>query len=154
MYLLVVGGRLRRRLLTTAVFVLMFAVPVLAYAGYNAAGRGQFELTTRGPASLYARVATVADCSTLALPAYERQLCPAQMHVTPKKGSLIDGYFFKVRATTITGLPRGVSTDEAMRDFSLRVITQQPADVARAVGGDILHGFSWNKTRQIGRAHV
>lgn len=154
-YLLVVDGRLRRRLATAGAFVLAFALPLTAYAGYNALGRGAFELTSRGPESLYARAAMVADCDTLSLPAYERQLCPRQMDVEPLKGSMSDAYFFRAHAMTMRPEPPpGISKDEALRDFSMRVIRGQPVDVARAIGGDFLRGFTWQKTRRPGELPI
>jgi 4-amino-4-deoxy-L-arabinose transferase-like glycosyltransferase len=133
---LVVATRSWRRLAALAV---SFAIPVAAYLGWFDASHGQWGFTTFSGAFLYGRVADFADCTGLALPAYEKPLCPTQ----PAAQRVADFYTWNPASPQWTfTVPPGKSRDKVVADFSLRILRHQPVAYAQAVGRDLLYGFS------------
>jgi hypothetical protein len=144
LYLLLAGGRWRRRLALTGVVAVGFLVPVAGYAGHYAVRTGGGPgLSHAGGAALYGRVATVADCARLDLPDSERDLCP-KVPVELRPGP---DYWAHNPASPLFAVqpPAGMSDDRFLRDFSLRVIRQQPADFAGSVFGDAARVLSWGR---------
>lgn len=139
----------RRRLTVALVHVLAFAVPLVGYASYHAHVHDEFTIPTGESARrVYARMATVADCDTLRMPAYERVLCPPPGEIVPKpKASTISAYTFGDPVDQLVP-PPGMTVDEVLNDFSARVVRQQPLDVVQAVGGTFVRPFTaWTRTR-------
>ena len=151
------GGRFAQRAALVAVLAGTWALAVGAYGLYNHARTGSFAISSRsGPRRLYARVAPFADCHGLALPSYERPLCPRPGLVAPRDGSLIEGYTFDLSSPAwhVT-VPPGQTAGEVLSDFSKRVILHQPWAFARAVGGDFLRPFvHWTRSRGPGELPV
>lgn len=140
-YLLLVGGVWRHRLANVAVCAVAFAAPLLGYAGWHAAAGGGYQLTYQTSYVLYARVAPLVDCTTLRMPAYERPLCPDRpVEQRPNE----DWYFWESPMRSYEP-PAGMDKQQVLRDFALRVVRQQPAAVAEAVGWDYLKSFAWQK---------
>lgn len=140
-YLLLVGGPWRHRLANVAVCALAFAAPLLGYAGWHAAAGGGYQLTYQTDYVLYARVAPLVDCAALGMPAYERPLCPDRpVEQRPNE----DWYFWESPMRSYEP-PPGMDKEEVLRDFAFRVVRQQPAAVAKAVGWDYLKSFAWQK---------
>ena len=139
LYLLVAvrpGGRLLTRL---AALTGCFLVPVAGYLGWFDASHGQWNFTTFSGAFLYGRVADFASCQGLALPAYEKPLCPAQ----PPAQRNADFYTWNPQSPQWTFQPpAGMSRDAVVRDFSLRILRHQPLAYAEAVARDFGYGFS------------
>jgi 4-amino-4-deoxy-L-arabinose transferase-like glycosyltransferase len=131
---LIVATRSWRRL---AALVGCFAIPVVAYLGWFDASHGQWGFTTFSGAFLYGRVADFADCTGLALPAYEKPLCPTQ----PTAERVADFYTWNPASPQWTfTVPPGKSRDKVVADFSLRILRHQPLAYAEAVGRDLLYG--------------
>ena len=64
-----------------------FALPILAASFRNSVVIHNFGLAPYAAGSIYGRMAAAADCATLKLPAYERDLCPtAQQQRTARTG--------------------------------------------------------------------
>jgi len=134
-YLIIVTRSWRR----LAALVGCFAIPVAAYLGWFDASRGQWGFTTFSGAFLYGRVADFADCTGLALPAYEKPLCPTQ----PPAQRIADFYTWDPASPQWTfTVPPGKSRDKVVTDFSLRILRHQPLAYAEAAGRDLLYGFS------------
>ena len=129
----------RRRLRSLAALLACFAVPVAGYLGWFYASHGQWNFTTFSGAFLYGRVADFADCDGLALPAYERPLCPTQ----PPSERVADFYTWNPASPQWTFTPPpGKSRDSVAEDFGLRILRHQPLAYAEAAGRDLLYGFS------------
>jgi hypothetical protein len=113
-----------------AVFCLGWVVVAVGYAAVFHAQHGRFAFTESGGRFLYGKVARFADCSRLdGVPASERFLCPDPRH------RLTTNQYLWSKRSPIKGLP--TSADRPIRDFSLRVIRQEPATFA----GVVLRGF-------------
>jgi hypothetical protein len=133
------SGRWRRLGLALTVAA-CFAVPVGAYAVDYRSRTGALGISSTGGGAAYGRVVSFADCSKLALPAYERVLCPTQ---PPGKRSPADYLVhapnaprFKLRP------PPGMTNAQVERDFAKRVVLHQPLQVLAAVGTDFVKGFA------------
>jgi hypothetical protein len=150
---LAAGRPIARRAVTAGALVVGFALPMVGYAAYNDQVHGTFALPS-GAASrrLYAQVAVSVTCSRLALPAYERPLCPPPGTVRPEGGSLIVGYAQGSTSPLVSYQPpQGKTKSQVLTDFVDRAARQQPFAVARSVGGTFLRPFlSWNRDRKPG----
>jgi len=130
------GRRLVRRL---AVLAGCFLIPVAAYLGWFDASHGTPGFTSFDGAFLYGRVADFASCAGLNLPSYEKPLCPTQL---PAQRTA-DFYTWAPQSPQWTFRPpAGMSRDEVVRDFSLRILKHQPLAYAAAVADDFGYGFS------------
>ena len=150
---LAAGRRIGRRAVTAAALVVAFALPMVGYAAYNDQVHGTFTVHPEAVSQrLYAQVAVSVTCSRLALPAYERPLCPPPGTVRPQAGSLIVGYAQGSTSPLVSYQPPpGETKSQVLRDFVNRAVRQQPLAVARSVGGTLLRPFlSWNRDRKPG----
>jgi hypothetical protein len=134
----------RQRLKRGAIVTAAFLLPVLLYGAYYTAWSGDIGLTRTDANASYGRAATIVDCRGLQLPAYERPLCPKQP-LGHRKG--VDWYAHN-RALRRVPLPKGVTLDAALRDFSRRVFVHQPLDFAHAVFVDFAKAFAWDRTTE------
>lgn len=140
-FLLLAGGPWLRRLLSAALCVVMFAMPLLFYANWHESAGGEFRLNYQKSYVLYARVAPIVDCATVDLPVYERPLCPK----TPLSQRPNEDWYFWNGPIRAYRPPPGLDKQEVLRDFFNRVLAQQPLAVVRAVGWDYLKSFAWEK---------
>jgi 4-amino-4-deoxy-L-arabinose transferase-like glycosyltransferase len=116
-----------------------FLIPVAGYLGWFYADHGEAGFTTFSGAFLYGRVADFASCQGLALPTYEKPLCPTQ----PSAERNADFYTWDPQSPQWTfHPPAGMSRDAVVLDFSLRILRHQPLAYAEAVGRDFIYGFS------------
>jgi hypothetical protein len=138
-FCLVTAGTLAVRLRRVLVLAVCFLVPVTAYAAWYHHEHGAWAITDASSRSLYMRTTSFVDCSQLALPDYERALCPRE-----PLGHRLDptdyGWHGEDTLPPLV-LPDGVSTDEAMHDFAWRAIRAQPLDYMRTVARDVALGF-------------
>jgi hypothetical protein len=143
-YVLLTTRTWRRRAVSAASMAACFALPILAYGGYAKQVTGTFALSNSGGASLYGRVATFADCSRIALPAYETMLCPpeplGQRHGPDYYAHAADSAIFRVEGAN------GMSGPDVVTDFCLRILRHQPYDFIRSVAFDAVKLFSWQHT--------
>src|SRR4051794_37064480 len=77
-FLLLVAGTWRSRLLHAGVVVLAFALPVTAYAGWYHHEHGRWALTESSGRALYMRTTPFVECDRFTVPSYERPLCPPE----------------------------------------------------------------------------
>ncbi|MGH9075616.1 MAG: phospholipid carrier-dependent glycosyltransferase, partial [Acidimicrobiales bacterium] len=139
LYLVLTVRPWRRLLARGGVLLLVFALPLVAYAGWFYGSWGQWGLTGYSGRFLYGRVATFTDCTGLALPAYERPLCPkAPLGHRASQ----DFYMWSPDSPQWTYRPpRGMTAEAVLRNFSMRVIEHQPLTYARVVADDFVYGF-------------
>lgn len=138
-YLLLMIPGWRRRLGQAALLCAAFAVPILAASFSNLLSIGHFSLAPYAASTIYGRVAEVADCAKLSLPAYERPLCPS-----PRQKLLGPDGLDHDKASPIKQYvpPPGMRNHNLMVDFARRVMLQQPLSVTEAVGRDTLKLFA------------
>ncbi|MEN3307437.1 MAG: hypothetical protein V7603_3639 [Micromonosporaceae bacterium] len=135
----------RRRALLAGTLAVSFALPLVVYAAHFHAVTGQWGTSNVRGVTLYGRVATFADCTGLAMPAYQRPLCPT----VPRAQRLGPDYWTHDPASPANkpiATPPGKTADDVLRDFSLRVIRHQPVEFARSVLFDAARVFSWQRT--------
>lgn len=130
----------RRRIVTSLAVCIAFLVPIGAYATWYHHERGVWALAQFGGTALYMRTTTFVDCATIAVPTYERELCPDQ----PLGERRDPTYYGWHDATTLPALepPPGISQNVALRDFALRAIRAQPWDYVRTVLRDVGLNFA------------
>ena len=134
--LLETGRRWSQRLIAAATFTALFLVPVLASMTYFQAWTGDFTLTPVGGRMIYGRVAVLVDCDRIEVPADLATLCPDEPLGDRLK---IDNYVWNTESPlNRLDPPRGMTQDQALREFGMLVVRQRPWDVARAVATDML----------------
>jgi hypothetical protein len=109
-----------------------------------------FGLTRTDAHDMYGRAATIVDCRGLQLPPDEKQLCPAEA-LGHRKG--VDEYAHDPSLSTRLGVSKE-EENRLLRDFSRRVFTHQPLDLAHAVLTDFVKGFAWDRTTAKGDVPV
>jgi hypothetical protein len=77
-FVVVLGGGLRKVLINTAAVVCAFAVAIVLYMGASKELTGHFRISESSSSLQYGRTAAVADCATLNLSAPEKLLCPTK----------------------------------------------------------------------------
>jgi hypothetical protein len=114
-------------------------VPLVGWMFWFHLTQGPWALSDYGGRWMYGRVAQFADCSGLALPAYERPLCPTQ----PVSQRVQDFYMWNHHSPQWKyHPPPGKKTGTVVGEFALRVIAHQPLTYARVVGVDYVYGFA------------
>jgi hypothetical protein len=143
----------RARLSGGSLLTISFAIPVLVYMTYSAVVlHDRFELSDRGDAVLYGRVAAAADCPALRIPAAMRGLCPSPQ-VARSFG--VDELVNNPTSPAYTApLPAGLSHAVAARRFSYAVLEQQPLHVAGAIAGDAVKLFALTRNTDPGDTPV
>ncbi len=124
-----------------------FALPILAYSTGSYALTGQFALSNSGSPLTYARMAEVADCATLRVPAAERPLCP-----TSAQQALGADWLDHDAASPLKQYitPPGLHRSKLISDFSHRVLAQQPLAVLGGIGSDALKLFAVTRVTSAG----
>jgi hypothetical protein len=146
LFCLLAGDGWRTRLAGAVAAAVGFAVPVGAYATWYHHAHGVYALTEFGGKSLYLRTTTFVDCSTLSVPRYQRVLCPSQ----PLGQRTDPRYYGWNDPATIPRLrpPTGTTRYQAMQQFALEVIREQPIDYARIILRDFMLNFDlWRTDR-------
>jgi hypothetical protein len=179
-YLLIVTPGWRLRLKHAVLLCLAFALPILAasYRNYADPQLRNFSLAPYASGSIYGRMAVAADCATLRLPSYERDLCPDATQKlllgpdgldhnprSPIRGNWIptlshaDYQALKqvcpkpVQVTVGTAVRQQVVASMCGRvtsDFDRRVLKQQPLNVLASIGKDTLKLFALGRTTSTG----
>ncbi len=138
-FCLLAATTLRARLITSLVLALSFALPLAAYASWYHQVHGTWALTEAGGRALYMRTTTFVDCSRLELPAYQQQLCPRE-----PPGERRDPTYYGWHDTDgamALETPAGTTPDEAMREFALTAIAEQPGAYSAVVARDFVSSF-------------
>jgi hypothetical protein len=123
-------------------------VPLALYATAFLIGYGQFALVSSGPRFLYARIAPFVACERARLPSYERPLCPQQ-----PVGHRPDTDFFMWGAGRGPAYhlnpPKGMTSDQVIKDFDKRMLRAQPMTYARYVLRDAAGGFAPSRAHDV-----
>jgi hypothetical protein len=151
-YLLAAGGGWRQAAGKAAALCAAFALPILTYCTGSYLITGDFFLSHSGVTSFYGRMAAIADCTTLRLPAAERGMCPAKSQQALGSDWLEYGAGSPIRPY-YADLPRA-ETDQLISDFTRRVFTQQPLRVAGAYSRDVVKLFALTRTTSPGDAPI
>ncbi|MGH3275274.1 MAG: hypothetical protein ACRDNZ_13245, partial [Streptosporangiaceae bacterium] len=128
-------GGWRQALSKSVALSVAFAVPILAYCAGSYVISGNFWLSRNGYQATYGRMAGVADCATLKLPAYERPLCPTP--ADQAKGA--DWLDHSVTSPLRTYQPPAsmiALSGAIVSSFNQAVLTQQPVRVLRQIAFD------------------
>lgn len=132
----------RGKLASVAVVLVAGVAPFAAYQIYASKTEAHLAAQDLRSNTLYARVATFVDCSTLELPADEAQLCPPE----PLSSRHTPDYYAHSSTSPLfhVTLPPGTTLNELATDFSLRAIKAQPIGLVRVVAADAARAFTWN----------
>ena len=143
-FCLLTGATLRARLVTAAVVCIAFAAPLVGYAAWYHSVRGVWALSEASGRALYMRTTTFVECDRIEVPDYQRVLCPREP-VGDRYDPTDYGWHDESTIPTLD-LPRGVTHNEATRDFAVTAIRTQPGDYLRVVLRDFWMGFSsWER---------
>ena len=132
-----VGVTMWRRVVLVLVLCVAFVIPLLAYASWYHGEHGRWALTEAGGRALYMRTTGFVDCSRVQVPSYERGLCPSE-----PLGHRQDPTDYGWHSEASKHLDRpGMTNDQVMHDFAVRVIRAQPGDYVRIVARDFALNF-------------
>jgi hypothetical protein len=138
LYLMVVI-RPGRRLAILALLLAGLLPPVLGYLGWYQVWYGRFDFVSYNSQFMYGRIAQFADCTGVALPWYERALCPQQ----PPAQRDPDFYMWAPQSPQVTlKVPPGMNKGHIIPDFDRRIIEHQPLTYLKVVADDIVYSFS------------
>ncbi len=116
-----------------------FAVPIFGWMFWFHLTQGPWALSDYSGRWLYGRVAQFADCTGMAMPAYERPLCPTQ----PPSQRYQDYYMWNHHSPQWDyHPPPGMKQGTVAGEWALRVIAHQPLTYARVAGVDFIYGFA------------
>jgi hypothetical protein len=121
----------------------VFAVPILLYAGVFDAKTGHFKLSSGRPA--IPRLAQVADCATLRIPAAARPLCP-----TPAQQRESPDWFQHNPQSPLLTIP--VTRPERRKLYGIFVSAvehQQPERVVAAILRDAIRLYEVDRTNSL-----
>ena len=139
-YVVLTAAGWRRRATCAALACAAFAVPIIGYSSLSYALTGHFWLSHSGATTTYGRMAAAADCTALRLPADERKLCPTPAQQAAGPDQLEHSPHSPLRPY-YANLPSGEAS-RLVAAFSRQVLAQQPLNVARAVGRDVVKLFA------------
>ncbi|MBB6476673.1 phospholipid carrier-dependent glycosyltransferase [Sphaerisporangium rubeum] len=118
------------------------ALPLVAYATWNAGVNGRFTLAGGEGVVLWARTMTFADCSVIKPPPEEAPLCPNGAYQSAASEYVWDP------AASLNRMPGGRDgNNDLARSFAIRAIVAQPLDYLRAVARDTALTFPWTPVR-------
>ncbi len=122
----------------TGAFLAFFAVVIGSYAGYFYTQTGKVGISGASAKVLYSRTAVVADCDQLDLGPVLRLACPD----VPIEQRKPDFYAHRhADENWVSKFPPGTDISRVQDEFGMRVLREQPFDVARAIVVDFLKGF-------------
>jgi hypothetical protein len=148
LYLAVTGAGWGGRLRQAAALAGAFALPILAYCAAAYAVTGHFRLSYTGSNEFYGRLVLATDCRELALPRYERPLCPSQREAA---GLGIDGLEHNPDSPLRAYQPPpGMTWSEVVSDFNHRLLVSDPAAVAVAIGKSAMTLFALDRSANHG----
>jgi hypothetical protein len=142
------GGGWRKVAAKFVAMVVAFALPIMAYSSLSYYETGHFWLSRNGVQATYGRMAGVANCATLKLPADERPLCP-----TPRQQAMGADWLDHDPGSPL-GLymghnrdkPNGLDRSQILASFNKSVLEQQPMRVAGRIATDAIKLFALIRT--------
>jgi hypothetical protein len=139
LFVLVAAGGWRQALTKSTAVIVAFVVPIVAYCAGSYVMTGHFWLSRNGYQATYGRMAGLADCATLKLPAYERALCPTRHEQALGPDWLDHGPNSPLRRYPT---PPGMVRSQVIGSFNRAVVTQQPLRVLSRISGDAAKLFA------------
>lgn len=137
------GDRWARAILRSGAAIAAFVLPIAIYCGALDVATGHFRLSAGRP--LTPRLAQVADCATLRLPAAARPLCP-----TPAEQRESSDWFQHDPQSPLLTIPEtGAARRQLYHVFNSAVERQQPLRVAAAILGDASRLFQADRTNSL-----
>ncbi len=142
-YVVALGGRWRAVLKNAVAVTAAFSLAVLAYMAASYARSGHFWISRSSTSLTYGRMAEVADCATLKIPAVERPLCPTKAEQAKGPDWLEHDAAGPYRSLAAT-LPPSLQghTDEVTARFNRAVELQQPLRVLAGIARDAVKLFA------------
>jgi hypothetical protein len=118
-----------------------FALPILLYCSGSYFINGNFWLSRNGYEATYGRMAALADCATLTLPAYARPLCPTPREQAKGPDDLDHQATSPLRTYEP---PAGVTLSRGtiIAHFNHAVLVQQPLRVISTISSDAAKLFA------------
>jgi Dolichyl-phosphate-mannose-protein mannosyltransferase len=146
-YLAIAGGGWRRRLTHAIVLLAACAVPVLGASYQNYLSIHRFSLAPYSSGTIYGRMAEAANCATLKLPWYERQLCPTAQQKRLGPDGLDHAQGSPIKDFQV---PLGLRGAKLVTDFAHRVMLQQPLNVISGIASDAVKLFALRRVTSPG----
>ena len=150
-YVLIAVPGWRGKLTKAAALCAAFALPILVISFRNYVAIKHFSLAPYAAGTIYGRAAAAADCATLALPPYERALCPSPAQQARGPDWLDHAAVSPIKYVTP---PAGMHHVPMAADFSRRVFEQQPGRMATAIGQDAVKLFTMQRVTRPGDTSV
>jgi hypothetical protein len=147
LFVLAGAGGWRQALTKSAALIVAFAVPIVAYCSGSYVITGHFFLSRNGQQATYGRMAGLADCATLKLPAYERPLCP-----TPAQQALGADWLDHAANSPLRQYvpPANLVRSKVIANFNHRVVLQQPLRVVGRITSDAAKLFAVDRVTSPG----
>jgi Dolichyl-phosphate-mannose-protein mannosyltransferase len=147
-YVAIVARGWRRTLRDAVLVCVAFALPIVLVSFRNYVDIHRFSLAPNAASSIYGRMAASADCQTLRLPSYERQLCPSRQLAARLGPDGLDHAADSPLKHYVA--PAGMAQQSVATDFSRRVLTQQPLRVAGSILADAAKLFEVHRVSSPG----
>ncbi|MBA8825860.1 hypothetical protein FHX42_003226 [Saccharopolyspora lacisalsi] len=140
----------KRRMKSAGALTAGFAVILGGYMVYHTIAVGAPGLGGSTGSVVYGRTAMVAECDKLDLTPQQQRVCPDEP-VAQRKLNGIDHYIHYFHdPANVEKLPDGFDYSAVQHTFAMRVLMQQPLDVAGGVVRDFLKGFAPTRTQSPG----
>lgn len=134
------GDRWARAILRCAAVGAAFVLPIFVYCSAMDVATGHFRLSAGRP--LTPRLAQLADCATLRLPAAAKPLCP-----TPAEQRQSSDWFQHSPQSPLLTIPEtGAARRQLYREFNSAVERQQPVRIVAGILGDAIKLYQVNRT--------
>jgi hypothetical protein len=142
-YLVALGGGWRKIVQNATAVTCAFALAVLFYLSADYQLAGHFYISRSSTSLTYGRMASVADCATLRLPAIERALCPTKAQQAMGPDWLDHGATSPLRTYDMK-LPLSKLSEESqfVAHFNRSVELQQPMRVLSGILHDSVKLFA------------
>jgi len=142
-FVVAMGGGWRKIIQNGTAVACAFALAILFYLSASYQLAGHFWISRSSVTLTYGRMASVADCATLKIPAVERPLCPTKADQAKGPDWLDHGQYSPLRTyDTILPIWRLGQKDQLVADFNRAVERQQPTRVIAGILRDSVKLFA------------
>jgi hypothetical protein len=121
----------RHRARNTALLTAAFAIPIATYCTIALGVTGHFRLAYTGANELYGRLASAIDCQRVAMPSYERPLCPSREEAAKLGIDGLEHYPFSPLRTYTP--PPDMAFSQVVSDFNHRLLAHDPVTAGASV---------------------